>query len=222
MQQGGYGGGGYGGSGNGSPPGGWGPPPGGYGSPGGQPPQPPSWGQPPGGYNPPPGWGPPPGFGGQPPQRKSGGPERFLKAAAIGGAIGGVASSLPVLNLLNCCFCLLNMAGAAAAVGMYLKDNPSERITSGDAAMCGGFAGMIAGVVVGILGVVMQVVAGSALMALYGHLATVLPPDVIAKMTMQAGWSIAYIPLYVILYGLFGALGGFLSLNLFFKDRIEG
>lgn len=220
MSQGGYGG-GYGGgpSGYGSPPGGgWGPPQGGYGPPsGGAPPPGGGWGPPQGGYG-----GPPPGFGGAPPQRPKGGPERFLKAALIGGAIGGVASSLPILNLFNCCFCLLNMGGAAMAVGIYLKDSPSERIGNGDAALCGGFAGMTAGVVVGILGVLMQFVAGSAMVALYGHLASILPPDILSKMTMQMGMSFAYLPLYVILYGAFGALGGFLSLHLFFKDRADG
>lgn len=204
-------GGGYGGYG-----GGYGPPPQGpYGSPQGYgppPQQPPGWGPPP------PGWGPPPpGWG--PPQAPKGGPERFLKAALIGGAIGGVASSLPILNLLNCCFCLLNMGGAAMAVGIHLKDNPAERLDNGDAALCGGFAGMMAGVVVGVLGFLMQLVMGSALAAVYSSLASILPPDVISKMMMQTGTSILYIPIYVLLYGAFGALGGFLSMHLFFKDR---
>lgn len=244
--QGGYGGGGGGGYG-GAPPGGggWGPPPGGAPPPGGGYGQPPPGGAPPGGYGQPPG-GPPPGggygapgggFGGPPgggfgqnpygapgtpgaPGPQQTGMGRFFKSAVIGGVIGGVLSSIPLLNILNCCFCLLNMAGAIIGLQMYLKENPQEQLSNGDAASCGAISGATTGVVAGILGMIVSAATGGG-----ANLAALkaLPPDVARNIgPMMAGgilWGLIAIPIGMIIYGAFGALGGVLGMTLFFKDR---
>ncbi len=57
-----------------------------------------------------------------------------MKSAAIGGAIGGVLSAIPLLNMLNCCFCLLCMAGAVIGLQLYLKESPNENLSNGGAA----------------------------------------------------------------------------------------
>lgn len=220
MSQGGYGGGGWGqppGGGYGGPPGGgyggghgggYGAPPGGgYGAPPGggafgpygQPPQPP--------------YGPPPGGAG--PQR---GMERFIKPALLGGLIGGLLSAVPLLNLLNCCFCLLNMVGAAAGLSFYLKENPQDLVSSGEAALCGSISGAVAGLIAGVLGLITSFALASLLMPFYSGMG--LPPDVIASMAPAGARAIFQIPINVISYGGFGALGGFLSMQLFFKDRL--
>jgi len=240
MNQGGYGGGG----------GGWNQPPGGGGGWNQPPGQPPGggggggWNQPPGqapggggggGWNQPPGqppgggYGQPPnhgggGFGGPPPPSPFGpprspeqGPNRFLKAAAIGGAAGGVASSIPLINWLNCCFCLLNMAGAAFALSLYLKDNPTERISASDAAICGGMAGVLAGTIAGIGQMVTRVVTASLLV----QFLPTLPPDFYKSIGWQSSMGILGIPTSALIYGAFGALGGFLALTMFFQDRAQ-
>lgn len=147
---------------------------------------------------------------------------RFFKSAAIGGAIGGILSSIPVLDCLNFCFCLLNMAGAVIAVQMYLKENSQERLNNGEAATCGGIAGAIAGLIRGILGLLISMVLGPTLMSFY---AKNLPPEVVANMGRSfagsLGMAIVAIPIYAILYGAFGALGGVLGMSLFFKDRAK-
>src|SRR5262245_25301419 len=88
------------------------------------------------------------------------GARRFLQSAAIGGAIGGVLSSIPFINVLNCC-CLLNIIGAVIAVGSYLRSHPGENITGGDATLCGVIAGAIAGVISTLLGVVYNIIFGT-------------------------------------------------------------
>jgi hypothetical protein len=143
------------------------------------------------------------------------GPNRFIKAALIGGGVGGFVSALPILNILNCCFCLLNMGGAALAVSMYLKENPNERLNNQDAALCGGIAGAFAGLVASLLGLIMNLIAAPLLAAFYRS----LPPDIASKIAMSSGWGIIGIPVNIALYGAFGALGGFLAMQLFFKDR---
>lgn len=202
------------------------PPPGG--GPGwNQPPHPPGgggWNQPPGGggYNPsPPHYG---GYGGPPPPSPFGpppphqqGPNRFLKAAAIGGAAGGVASAVPLLNWLNGCFCLINMAGAALALGLYLKDNPHEKISASDAALCGAMAGLLAGVIAGIGNMLTRILSASLLLSIF----STLPPDILSRIAMQTSSGILSIPGYAILFGAFGALGGFLGLSVFYPERAQ-
>jgi hypothetical protein len=138
-----------------------------------------------------------------------------LKAAAIGGAAAGVASSIPLINWLNCCFCLLNMAGAAFALSLYLKENPTEKISTSDAALCGGMAGILAGTIAGIGQMVTRVVTASLLV----QLLPTLPPDFYKSVGWQSSMGILGIPTSAILYGAFGALGGFLALTMFFQDR---
>jgi hypothetical protein len=155
-------------------------------------------------------YGAPPGGGGG-----TGGMDRFFKPGLLGGLIGGVLSSIPLLNLLNACFCLLIMVGAAAAVFFYLKDNPNERLGGGDAAMCGGIAGAVAGVIAGLLGMILSLTIGTALSGLTGRL-----PGA-SSLAFSGIAAVVAIPIYAIMYGGMGALGGFLSMQVFFKDRLE-
>ncbi len=139
-----------------------------------------------------------------------------MKTAVIGGVIGGVLSSIPLLSLLNCCFCLLNMAGAAIGISMYLSAHPGEKISSGDAAISGTVSGAVTGVVYAVSTVIMNMAIGSMLANVYAS----MPPQVRAnfiRMTAGGFFSFGAVPIYA----GFGALGGFLAMQLFFKDRLK-
>ena len=159
-------------------------------------------------------------MGGGPMGPSQAGMGRFFKSAAIGGAIGGILCSIPILDCLNWCFCLLNVAGAVIGVQMYLKENSQEQLSNGDAAACGVISGVVAGFVRGILGLIIGLTLGPMIFRLY---AGMLPPEVLQQMGRQfgasIGMSIVMIPLYALLYGAFGALGGVLAMSVFFKDR---
>jgi hypothetical protein len=144
--------------------------------------------------------------------------QRFVKTAVIGGVIGGVLSAVPLVNMLNCCFCLLNMGGAAIGLSMYLKEHPNEKISNGDAAMSGALSGVVAGLIAGVLGFVMSMVVVGAMKEFY----TQLPPE-LRKPAMALAGSAGVARIFVtpIFYGAFGALGGFLSMQMFFKDRLK-
>lgn len=167
------------------------------------------------------GYGGPPGggFGAGPQGPAPTGANRFFKTAAIGGAIGGVLSSIPLLNILNCCFCLLCMAGSIIGVQMYLKENPQEQLTNGDAATSGAISGVVTGLIAGILGLIINLITGGANMAALKS----LPPDVARNMgPLLAGGIVGGLIMLVvgtIFYTAFGALGGVLGMTLFFKDR---
>jgi hypothetical protein len=128
-----------------------------------------------------------------------------------------VLSGIPLLNFLNCCFCLLNMAGAAIGISMYLKANPNEKISNGDAAMSGAISGALAGLISGIFGFIVSLALGSVLVGLYRNVS----PELAKAFAQMGSRGVASIVVNPFLYAGFGALGGFLSMQFFFKDRLK-
>ena len=205
----------------GGPPGG-GPP--GYGPPGygGGPPAPayggaPSGyggGPPPGGFGPP--GGPPGGFGAGPGQG-GGGLGRFTKYMIIGAVLSGVVSAIPLLNILNCCFCMINVGGIVLAISMYLRANPNDRMSTGEAAGFGGIAGAGAGVITAIFSMLFNLALGE-MMAEWSRSVS---PQLAAQMARQTTMGIAAIPVDAVIYGAFGAIGGVIAMQLLFKSRLK-
>ena len=156
-------------------------------------------------------YGAPPGGGGP----SSGAMDRFLKSGLLGGLIGGLIGAVPLLGgLLVLCFCMPALIGSAAAIHFYLKDHPSDRLTGSDAALCGGIAGTTTGLVASVLGMLFSLVTNTLVASVRSNL-----PGFLSSMAVGGLLGILMIPLYALLYGGMGALGGFLSMQLFFKDR---
>jgi hypothetical protein len=161
---------------------------------------------------------PAPGLGNFGPPAGGGGPfSRFTKHIVIGAVIGGLLSSVPLLNIANCCFCLLNMTGVAIGLMLYLNANPGESLTSSEAAGFGAAAGAGAGVLAGIG----SIVTGALVRDMMAGFLTNMPPQLAQQMAAQSTWGFFAIPVDMALYGAFGALGGFLSMQLFFKTRLR-
>jgi hypothetical protein len=70
----------------------------------------------------------------------------------IGGAVMGVLSALPLVNIGNLCCCLWVICGGAVAAYMLQQDQPAP-ITPGDGAVVGLFAGLFGTVVTVILSI---------------------------------------------------------------------
>jgi hypothetical protein len=136
--------------------------------------------------------------------------------ALIGGAVGGVLSAIPLFNVLNCCFCLLNLVGVGVGLGMFLRSNPNEKVSSADAAAAGAISGAVAGVISSILGMITNLILGSVLAGMYSS----LPREMRQMMMQRAAGGILAIPISVMIFTAFGALGGFLAMQLFWKDRL--
>jgi hypothetical protein len=142
---------------------------------------------------------------------------RFSKYMVIGAVISGVASGIPLLGALNCCFCLLNMAGIVLALSMYLKSAPDDLISGGEAAGFGAAAGAGAGLISGIMSLVFNMLLGSVLASVMAN----LPEASRSMFTQSAALGVIMIPINIGLFAAFGALGGFLGMQLFFKTRIK-
>ncbi|HEV3467801.1 MAG TPA: hypothetical protein VG148_00660 [Pyrinomonadaceae bacterium] len=83
------------------------------------------------------------------------------KAAAIGGAVAGVLSIIPVINY--CCV-LWAIGGGVLAVFMYLR-GAGGPMTPGDGAKLGVRAGIIAAVIYLIIALPMMLLMGGAMMS---------------------------------------------------------
>lgn len=143
---------------------------------------------------------------------------RFGKHILIGALISGVASGMPLLNILNCCFCLLNMAGIILALSLYLKSAPGDAVSMGEAAGFGAAAGAGAGVIAAILGIF----TSRFMVSLLSSLLTTAPPQLKSQLAASSAMGVFMIPVNACLYAAFGALGGILGMALFFKDRKRG
>jgi len=142
---------------------------------------------------------------------------RFTKYVVIGAVISGVASGIPILGALNCCFCLLNMAGIVLALSMYLKAEPGDMVSGGEAALFGAAAGAGAGLISSLLSMVMNLVMGSVIASMMSN----LPGASRSMIGSSAALGVFFIPVAILLFAAFGALGGFLGMQLFFKTRIK-
>lgn len=131
-------------------------------------------------------------------------------------------TAIPLLNLLNYCCCLLIDLGVIAGLAMYLKSNPNDKMTAGEAAAFGAMTGGIAGLVGGILGWIVGMIFSSIMAGLLSALAGSVPPEVLTALGQQGAMGLLSVPIYAILGAGMGALFGFLGLILFFKERKLG
>ncbi len=148
---------------------------------------------------------PPQGFG------------RFTKHILLGALFGGLLSAIPILSCLNCLFCLLNIAGIVIALSMYLKANPQDTISNAEAAGFGAIAGAGAGLIASLLGFLVNMLIGGLMASLMAN----IPGVGRNMMASTAALGVLFIPINVILYAAFGALGSFVGLQLFFKNKIR-
>jgi hypothetical protein len=147
-------------------------------------------------------------------------PYAFAVKAAIGGIVGGILSSIPILNMLNCCFCLLNGAGAGLGVHLHLKSDPAVKMSSSQAAASGAISGVIAGIMASVSGALVMLIMGSFAEGFYRDLG--LPRDFVEQMTATNAMSlISSFCTNMVTYPAFGAIFGVLTLNMMHKERMS-
>jgi len=153
---------------------------------------------------------------------------RFTKHIILGGVFGGVLSAIPILNCINCLFCLLNMAGIAFALSLYLKAYPDDMITNGESVGFGAAAGAVAGLIAGIANMLTSSLSAGALASLMknipgtgnSYMDSISGVDSGVNLFGALGAALQ-IPMNIVLYAAFGALGAFLGMQFFFKARIH-
>jgi hypothetical protein len=140
--------------------------------------------------------------------------------ALLGGLFIGVLSSLPFINLANCC-CLWVLAGGVLVVYLQQQNTPMP-VETGDAAVGGLIAGAIGGVIVCLVNMVFIRAANPAMLeemrSQMGN--SQMPPQaqqIIERLFSGQGLSLMMFILVLPLFSVFGLLGGLLGLAFFRK-----
>jgi len=88
-------------------------------------------------------------------------PSSKLRPAAIGGVALGIASAVPILNIVNCACCALVVGGGVLAAFLYMRELPSStEAPYGDAFLLGILTGVIGAVVGSIVSIPFQLLVG--------------------------------------------------------------
>jgi hypothetical protein len=145
--------------------------------------------------------------------------------ALLGGLLIGVLSSLPIINVANCC-CLWVIAGGMLTV--YLQQSKPEPVETGDAVIGGLIAGLIGAVIVCVvsyvklmvLGPVVQTYLDSVRQQLEGN--PQVPAgvrDFVLNMIGGGGMVVMTALITLPLYAVFSMLGALLGTALFRKKQ---
>ena len=152
-----------------------------------------------------------------------------LKPALIGGISLGVAAALPYLEMVNAVCCALFIAGGALASYLYLKALPSPPTTAPykDGAVVGLLAGVFGGIAYGLVAIVLRVAGvgsedAAESLAMMEQQGVEVPPFVLDLMGASGpslGMAVTLLAAGVVLYGIFGTLGGLLGVAIFTKKE---
>lgn len=140
----------------------------------------------------------------------------FIFAVLIAGAAMGLLGNLPVLNLVNCLLCVWVWLGGGLAVILYRRFAGGQPgISAGLGAGLGAAAGLVGAVVGFGVFLLTAAISGPIMESLARSL------QVEGEMPWDSGgtWggiagAIFFLILDIVLYPLFGALGGLITANM--------
>lgn len=147
----------------------------------------------------------------------------YKKPALIGGAIVGLLSVMPLLQVLNTCLCLWAWVGGAVAAKILI-DNSPEPITSREGAKVGLLTGLFGGLIFFVIETPLAVRQMQAIMDTAAKL--VKEPEAVAlyeKIGQTASLRVIFALLFTIIGSLFTigftVLGGMVGVKLFEKRQ---
>jgi hypothetical protein len=129
----------------------------------------------------------------------------MLKPIVIGGVIGGILSSIPIISCLNCC-CLLYMASGVITAHLILQ---KARVEMNDIAIAGAGSGGIAGFICGVLSIIIGTAGNAAMYSMMG-----MPDGSMNGMVGGIVGGIIGIPIAIIFGTIFGAIGAIIYMKL--------
>ncbi len=143
--------------------------------------------------------------------------QSFFLASLIAGVVMAFLSSIPVISIANCIFCL--WAWLSGILGVYLyrqfsKENPA--LSMGQAAGLGALAGVVGA----ILGSILDTLFAGASMAVLQSIPGMSNQlqNVPAEVLRGGGFSIYGLGIDLVFYVIFGVVGGILAVALIWKS----
>jgi hypothetical protein len=144
----------------------------------------------------------------------------FILSALIAGALIGFFGNLPLLNLINCILCLWVWLGGILAVYLYRR---YQRGGPGLSIAQGAGLGALSGLIGALVGTVVFAITNSLSMPLFNSLARALQIE--GDLPLQSGdigtfiaQVIFFLIIDLVLYPIFGAIGGLLAAGVFWKE----
>lgn len=135
----------------------------------------------------------------------------FLLASLIAGVVMGLLGGLPLISALNCVLCMWVWLSAILAVVLYRSFEGSHpRVTTGQGALLGLVSGIIGAVVVWLISLLSRNAAMGYISQLLSSNGVNLPSGV-----LQAGIGFFSLFFDLILYAIFGAIGGLIGAAIF-------
>lgn len=129
---------------------------------------------------------------------------QMLTAAAIGGLVMTVLSSVPILNLINCLLCAGLWIGGIVAVWFYRRQT-GVLVTGGQ----GAAIGAVAGVIGAILATLITLAFGGAMLeSMIAADTTGTMRDTLGGFAATGVTTVISFITNIIIYPLFGAIGG--------------
>ena len=143
-------------------------------------------------------------------------------SALIGGAVLGTLANLPVLNLFNCFLCLWVWLGGIFAVYLYnrYERNRTQVMEASATPGQGAGVGALAGVFGAVIGAVVYAITSFISNPIMFQIAQALNVDMPAQQSGFIGALIGMMIFFfiaIILYPIFGAIGGLLGAGVFWK-----
>jgi hypothetical protein len=151
-------------------------------------------------------------------------PRRLFPAVAIGGAVTGFVLAIPMLgDVLRCALCVGVMAGSLLSMKLWLDSHLAENLSAADAALLGACSGGVTGGVSWFISVPIRLVFGADLASFFMNrefLPELLKDNLRSLYTSDFASILVSLPLEIMVYGIMGALGGFLSIQYVFRARL--
>jgi uncharacterized membrane protein YeaQ/YmgE (transglycosylase-associated protein family) len=146
-----------------------------------------------------------------------------LQPALWGGVFIGVLSALPLVSAGNCCCCLWVLVGGALAAYLRQQNTPYQ-ITASEGAIVGVMAGLIGAVIGSVLSIPFQMMAGPMQQQMMERVLSE-NPDIPPEMRTWIEWAANASGLWIlgllfslVMYSVFGILGGLLGVAIFKKN----
>jgi hypothetical protein len=147
-----------------------------------------------------------------------------LQPALLGGVFIGVMSALPFINLGNCCCCLWVLGGGALAVYLRQQNTPYA-LPASEGALLGLIAGFVGGIIGAVLSIPINMLMGPMQAEWIGRMMEAnqdMPAEVRDMLNRMAAGTTAFAMaaavMNVVVYSVFGLLGGLLGVAIFKKN----
>jgi hypothetical protein len=148
-----------------------------------------------------------------------------LRPALIGGALIGIISAIPVLSLVNCFCCAGVIIGGILAVHLYHKNLGGLELTSSDGATLGLMAGASGALISTVLAAMMSGGVKHQIDKILEY-SSEMPPEVedalirIQEMGGDLFFTIAGLVFSLIIFSIFGIIGGLIAVSILKKKQL--